>query len=284
LAFSSPLAVADESLPDIRPPKPIQGAVNHLDVTYLPDRLTGSWEDRWLKMNIHVPQGDGPFPCLILVHGGGYGAGDKDSGLWNAGPGSEFSTRVRAVKAGYVVVNMNYILSYGGSSQPQVFWDFRSAVRFLRANAEKYLIDPGRMGAWGFSAGGWLASSASFSDADDLFRLRATSQPNFDHRLHLLDVAYDDPRPPYAEFSSRLTCLVADFWRIPELLRPQSPALLTFVGTGAKHKDADKLGGGRMDLLEFAVADHLLTGFGHIGRRNFEAFGQPAAGCRSGAC
>ncbi|QDU92327.1 chitobiase/beta-hexosaminidase C-terminal domain-containing protein [Lignipirellula cremea] len=242
---------ADENLPEMRPPKPIEGAVNHLDVAYLPDRLTGCWEDRWLKMNIHVPPGEGPFPCLVFVHGGGYGGGDKDGGLWNAGPGSEFSTRVKAVEAGYVVVNMNYILTYGGASQPQVFWDFRSAIRFLRANAEKYRIDPGRIGAWGFSAGGWLASSASFADADDLYRLRATAQPGFDQRLHLLELPYDDPRAPYDAFSSRLTCVVADLWKSPELLRPQSPALLTLVGAGANHRDAEKLGGGRMDLLQF---------------------------------
>jgi hypothetical protein len=251
LAIVIPVAEAAEKLPDMRSPRPIEGAINHLDIAYLPDRLTGSWEDRWLKMNVHVPTGAGPFPCLIFVHGGGYGAGDKDGGLWNAGPGSEFSTRVRAVTAGYVVVNVNYILSYGGSSQPQVFWDFRSAVRFLRANAEKFRIDPGRIGAWGFSAGGWLASSASFSDAGDLCQSRTVTQSKPKRRVHLPFAPYDDPRPSYAEFSSRLNCVVADLWKVPELLRPQSPALLTFVGTGATHKSANKLGGGRMDVLQF---------------------------------
>jgi acetyl esterase/lipase len=172
-----------------RPPRPLDGAKNFLDVCYLPKRLAGAWEDRWVTMNVHVPPRGGPYPCLIFIHGGGYGGGDKDFKFGRCGACSTAKTWQRAIREGYVVVNLNYILSYGGSSRPEVFYDFRAAVRFLRANAKRFRIDPGRIAAWGFSAGGWLCSSAGLSEADDQFRVRAEGIPGHNKKQHFFHAA-----------------------------------------------------------------------------------------------
>jgi len=79
-------AYAQPTRPEMPPAKPLERADNHLDVAYLPQRQVGAWEDRWLRMNVHVPVGSGPFPCIVFVHGGGYGGGDKDGTLYGAGP------------------------------------------------------------------------------------------------------------------------------------------------------------------------------------------------------
>jgi len=50
--------------------KPVEGATSHLDVAYLPDRVVGAYQDRWVKLDVHVPPGEGPFPCVVYVHGG----------------------------------------------------------------------------------------------------------------------------------------------------------------------------------------------------------------------
>lgn len=234
---------------EYRPAKPIKNAENALDVTYLPHRLTGDWRDRWLKMNVHWPKGlkaDERRPCILFVHGGGYSGGDKDGGFCK-------QAKERAIDQGFVVANMNYIL--GRDMFPQVFYDFRAAVRFLRANAAKYHIDPDRIGAWGFSAGGWLISSSSFTDAGDLYTakrqaiseawpmddprrekmLRRFKQTNKKDNLSFL-APMDDPTPNYGEYSSRIQALQADFNQFENNITSSAPAICTYIGKGGESK------------------------------------------------
>ncbi len=255
-ASAAPAAVPAATVaPGFRPARPLGGAAeDHLDVAYLPDRVVDAWEDRWVRMNVHVPAGGGPFPCILFVHGGGYGGGDKDGGYGGAGPPPR-EVMERAVREGYVVANLNYILNHGGRGLPQIWWDFRSAVRFLRGRAAAYRIDPGRIAAWGISAGGWLASSASFSTADDLqpTELTAIDLDRGARRRMRIGVPMDAPRPVYPAESSRLSAIVADFWQHAELLAPDDPALLTFVGEGARHKKADLVAQGGIDFTALVL-------------------------------
>lgn len=257
LAVGSPAgAAAMAAHPQFPQAKPIKNAHNALDVPYLPERVTGSVHDRWVTMNIHWPKDEARHPCIIFIHGGGYGGGDKDGGYGGAG-GPPRKLLTRAVAEGFVAVNLNYIL--GNGIHPQVFHDFKSAVRFLRSHADKYHIDPARIAAWGFSAGGWLASSGGFTTADDLFNVAASDLATpwgaRRKRQNQLRVPFDDPRSPWADHSARLTAIVADFWSKRELTfyGPDDPAVLTYVGTGGSHKLvrlADKVGNeGRQIVL-----------------------------------
>lgn len=106
-----------------------------------------------LKLDLYVPEGaKAPLPLLIWIHGGGWSGGSKDQC-----PALPFSAR------GYVVASVEYRLT-GVAPFPAQIEDCRAALRWLRANAEKYQIDPKHVGVWGGSAGGHLVALLGTSE------------------------------------------------------------------------------------------------------------------------
>lgn len=97
-----------------------------------------------------------PKPALLWIPGGGWRGADKNMML---GEMSEFA------RAGYVVASM-YYRSSGEGHWPDQLIDVKTAIRFLRANAAKYEIDPDRIGVFGRSAGGHLAAFAAMNTED----------------------------------------------------------------------------------------------------------------------
>lgn len=99
------------------------------------------------KLDLYLPKGDGPTPLVVWVHGGGWEGGSKaDGGLARA-----------LLPRGYAVAAINYRLSKHAPFPAQIE-DVKAAVRFLRANAGKYHLDPDHFGAAGASAGGHLVA------------------------------------------------------------------------------------------------------------------------------
>lgn len=229
------------------PPRPLAGVENDLGVAYLPDRLRGGFEDRWVKMNVHWHKDGPPRPCVVFVHGGGYGGGDMDGGFRGAG-GPDRKTMELFARNGFAVVNLNYILGEGLGPQifPQVFWDFKAAVRFLRLHAGKYNLDPCRFGAVGFSAGGWLISTSCFPEAGDwLTRTRRFAPADADvlgtgdrfaAKDHLLLTNLDDPRPAYERYSARVQAVSFDFFQHHDRMTPAAPATQVWLGAGGTSK------------------------------------------------
>lgn len=162
---------------------PAAHAEQFLEVPYLPEhRLTGDPGDRKdhaVSMHIHLPQAAGPRPCVILVHGGGWGGGDmgdaermrSKNSYGHAGELIE-----TGLDAGFVMVNLNYHLMPKGIF-PAVYDDFRDALRFLRMHADRFHIDPTRIGATGFSAGGWLLGTACWTNGQYLLSREQIKQP-----------------------------------------------------------------------------------------------------------
>ena len=105
-----------------------------------------------LDMFIEVPKGNGPFPVVIFVHGGGFIAGDKSS----------FTHQSFALaENGIVGISIEYRLKGHGGTQPLLVADVMDAIDFVRKNARKYNIDFSKLGLSGGSAGAYLSSYAA---------------------------------------------------------------------------------------------------------------------------
>jgi acetyl esterase/lipase len=105
-------------------------------------------------LDVYFPQSGGPWPVLFYVHGGSWVEGDKADGLgWG-----------EMAAQGYLVVSANYRLATYQVKFPAMIEDVKCAVRYLRAHAADYNLDPDRIGAIGASAGGHLAALLGASD------------------------------------------------------------------------------------------------------------------------
>jgi acetyl esterase/lipase len=150
LALSATAARADApAAPTTRPtpftfshPRPLPaGVAADLDVRY------GEAPDAANTLDVYRPRNaTGPLPCVVWIHGGAWFLGDKQPCPALAG-----------VPDGFVAVSVNYRLS-SAAAYPAQIQDCKGAIRFLRAHAAEYHIDPDRIGAWGESAGGHLAA------------------------------------------------------------------------------------------------------------------------------
>ena len=102
-----------------------------------------------LTFDAHIPDGTGPFPAAILVHGGGWVAGDKQQYI-------NYLFKPLA-DAGFAWFSINYRLA-PKYRFPAPAEDVQRAVRFIRSNAFRYKVDPNRLALIGESAGGHLVS------------------------------------------------------------------------------------------------------------------------------
>ena len=115
----------------------------------------GKGDDVDLQLDLAMPaEGKGPFPAIICIHGGAWKEGNRQQ----LGP----MTTLFA-KRGFVAVTVSYRLAPEYRFPAQIE-DCKAAARFLRANAEKFKLDPDHIGAVGFSAGGHLSCLMGAAD------------------------------------------------------------------------------------------------------------------------
>lgn len=98
------------------------------------------------KLDLYLPKEGTNLPLIINIHGGAFRAGTKEDGV-----------PLLYLAQGYAVASINYRLSQHAIFPAQIE-DCKAAVRWLRAHAAEYRLDPGRFAAWGSSAGGHLAA------------------------------------------------------------------------------------------------------------------------------
>jgi acetyl esterase/lipase len=110
----------------------------------------GTGGDRTLRMHILRPKKapEQPMPVVVWIHGGGWQGGNKDSGI---GRLASYAER------GYFCASVEYRLSQEAIFPAQIE-DCKCAIRFLRAKAKQFNLDPDRIGVWGSSAGGHLVA------------------------------------------------------------------------------------------------------------------------------
>jgi acetyl esterase/lipase len=110
-----------------------------------------------LAMDVYIPHGAGPFPGVLVVHGG----------AWSVGTRLQLASFAKALaEHGYTAACVSYRLAPKHTFPAQLY-DCQAAVRSLRQHADEYKIDPTRIGGFGYSAGGQLvALLGTMSDGD----------------------------------------------------------------------------------------------------------------------
>jgi triacylglycerol lipase len=120
--------------------------------TYV-DRDTGA-----LAADLYVPKGAGPYPGMLVVHGG----------AWRLGARGQLAPIAAALaEKGYTAMAISYRLA-PASQFPAQLHDCQAAVRWLREHAEEYKIDSKRIGGFGYSAGGQLVALLGALDDSEL--------------------------------------------------------------------------------------------------------------------
>jgi acetyl esterase/lipase len=130
-----------------------KGFTAEYDIKYVPDG------DSAQALDIYFPdrRADKPQPLLVWIHGGGWVGGSKS-----------FHPYLNQLGRGYIVVSVEYRFSQKAKFPAQI-QDCQAAIRWLRANAKKYNIDPDRVGVGGGSAGGHLVALVGTSGGKKAF-------------------------------------------------------------------------------------------------------------------
>lgn len=129
--------------------------VVHRDLTYV---ANGHPRQR---LDLYLSNATAPTPLIVWIHGGAFRMGSKEDRV-----------PLEYVAAGYAVASINYRLSQHAIFPAQIE-DCKAAVRWLRAHADRFGIDPERFGAWGESAGGHLVAMLGTTGATRQFDVGA---------------------------------------------------------------------------------------------------------------
>jgi len=133
-----------------------------------------------LYLPAQIPKGQ-RAPGIVIIHGGGWSGGDKAAKR-------EHNIGTTLAGHGYVCLSINYVLSTktGAATWPTNLHQCKTAVRWLRKNADRLQLDPDHIGAIGGSAGGQLVSMLGVTGPSDGL----------------------EPKEPYGEFSTQVQAVV----------------------------------------------------------------------------
>lgn len=166
-----------------------------------------------LLLDVSTPAGAGPFPVAILVHGGGWSAGDK-AGSNHPGDSADISPWFSILdRAGFTWFSINYRMA------PQYRWpacaeDVDTAIRWVKTHAAEYRGDPRRIVLFGHSAGGQLVCyAATHATADTRVQAVVAFAP-------VTDLVADSER------RGGLSSSLQRLFGLPPALTPRAKAIL----------------------------------------------------------
>jgi acetyl esterase/lipase len=141
--------------------------------------------DRKEKADLYLPakiSAGQRIPAVVIIHGGGWVGGDKAMAR-------ELNIGGTLASHGYAALSINYLLgpkANGIAAWPQNLHDCKTAVRWLRVNADRYHLDPAHIGVIGGSAGGHLSAMVGVTQSSDGL----------------------EPKEPYGSVPSSVSCVV----------------------------------------------------------------------------
>lgn len=157
--------------------------------------------DETRLLDIYLPnEGDGPFPVILDIFGGGWYFGRKSS--------HKLEPALNLLKRGFAVVSVNYSMSFQAPFPVQV-QEIKAAVRYIRKNAASYHLDPDRIALLGESAGAHYASLVATS---------AASGQLIDSRWPNQDVS-DEVQAVIALYCPADIGMMAEYFKVEEMVR-----------------------------------------------------------------
>ena len=170
IAVSSTVAASDMSTSTVIRPDPEDQITcgraslkSSNDVIFSQPRLSnGKTAD--LQMDVLIPMPSTKRPLVVYVTGGGFVVAAKEAAL---------DLRTYVAEAGFVVASVQYRTLSDGANFRDSIEDIKSAIRYLRANADKFDVDPAKVAVWGESAGGYLASMVGLTNEHKSFDVGA---------------------------------------------------------------------------------------------------------------
>jgi acetyl esterase/lipase len=152
--------------------------------------------------DLYMPEGSGPFPAVVLIHGGSWAGRSRSHMAWIAR---------KLVNAGFVAFNIDYRFA-PENHYPAQLEDCKEAVRWLRENSAKFKINPEKIGVFGYSAGAQLAALLGTYQTDKNSSVQAVVAGGGPHNLTFAP-----------ENKSIIKFLGVNYNEHPEVFRDASP-------------------------------------------------------------
>jgi len=147
-----------------------------------------------LLMDVQMPVVAAKKPLVVYVTGGGFIQAPKEAAL---------NLRTYVAEAGFVVASVQYRTISNGASYRDGISDVKSAIRYLRANADKYGIDPKKVAVWGESAGGYLVAMVGVTNGVKTFDVGNDLNQSSDVQAVIDKFGATDTSKLSADFDSR---------------------------------------------------------------------------------
>lgn len=132
----------------------VEGRKGYFDISY-------GKQSESQKLDVYLPEGNGPFPIIISIHGGGFIACDKRQK-------DMIDPMLTGLERGYAIVAVNYRLAEE-CLFPEPVKDIKRAIRFIKANADQWGLNAEKMVLWGGSAGGYMSLMGCLFAQETLF-------------------------------------------------------------------------------------------------------------------
>ncbi|SDF37234.1 alpha/beta hydrolase [Sporomusa acidovorans] len=147
---------ADSKTLDFPITKPTVRLISNVIYEQVPSR---GYDNVAMGMDVLKPERNEKMPAIIFVTGGGFINANKDNYI---------QQRMDIANAGYVVASITYRVA-PTATFPQPLEDVKAAIRYLRAHADKFNINPEKIGVMGTSAGGYLSAMAGTTNGTKQF-------------------------------------------------------------------------------------------------------------------
>jgi acetyl esterase/lipase len=198
-AMASAIAPSDTSTSVVIHPDPNdqitcgKTAVRRIDDVAFVRRLLPTGKSMDLLLDVQIPETRGKKPLVVYVTGGGFIRAPKEAAL---------DLRTYVAEAGFVVASVQYRTITDGANYRDGIADVKSAIRYLRANASRYDIDPTKVAVWGESAGGYVAAMVGVTNGLRIFDIGNNLEQRSDVQAVIDKFGASDTSKLSADFDS----------------------------------------------------------------------------------